>query len=427
MSDKRRPSRPRIRQPRQAAGGKAPRKGPRVQAGRAGLRRWHGQARLRVAKLGRGGRLLAMLVVLLLIAGGISLFHHQGGEYRPVAAGPALTPAEEMADAEGTDESEEAADEEAAEEKENGPTRPDRAPPVPAPRSPPAGPAVTPTGEPTPKPSSTAAAPAPQMAALPRPPLPLPAPSPAPHGTPAWQQHARPAPAADGRPRIVIVIDDMGLDRKRSDKVQALPGPLTLAWLPYAHDLPQQTARARAAGHELIVHMPMEPSGTADPGPDALLTRLGEAELRRRLALHLSAFDGFVGINNHMGSRFTADRRGMAVVLSELASRGLLFLDSRTTADSAAAPLAAHYHVPMLARDVFLDHQQSPKAVAAALAQVEAIARRKGSAIAIGHPHDVTSAALAAWLPTLEAKGFQLVPLTALIKEHGANGTKLGG
>lgn len=424
MSDKRRPSRPRIRQPRPAASGKPARKGPRVQAGRSGLRRWHGQARLRVAKLGRGSRILAVLVILLLVVGGVSLFQNQIGDYRPVAAGPALTPAEEMADAEGTDESEEAADEEAAEEKGNGPTRPERAPPVPERTATPRPADPSPAAPPTPPAVTKGPA---QVAALPRPPQPLPAPPPAPAGTPAWQHYAQPAHLIDGRPRIAIVIDDMGLDRKRSDKVQALPGPLTLAWLPYAHALPQQTAQARAAGHELIVHMPMEPSGNADPGPDALLTALGETELRRRLARHLAAFDGFVGINNHMGSRFTADQRGMAVVLSELAGRGLLFLDSRTTADSAAGPLAAHYHVPMLARDVFLDHQQSPQAVAAALAKVEEIARRKGSAIAIGHPHDVTTAALAAWLPTLEAKGFQLVPLTALLKEQGANGSKLGG
>ncbi|MBJ7417355.1 MAG: divergent polysaccharide deacetylase family protein [Niveispirillum sp.] len=224
------------------------------------------------------------------------------------------------------------------------------------------------------------------------------------------------APAPNGHPRIVIVIDDMGVDRHRSEKVAALPGPLTLAWLPYARDLPQQTGKARAHGHELIVHMPMEPTGKDDPGPGALLTRLDEATLRQRLSANLSAFHGFVGINNHMGSRFTADRTGMAVVMAELGSRGLLFLDSRTTANTAAGPLSAHYQVPMLSRDVFLDHVMTAQGVAASLAKVEDIARRNGLAIAIGHPHDVTIAALTQWLPTLQEKGFQLVPLTAAVK-----------
>jgi polysaccharide deacetylase 2 family uncharacterized protein YibQ len=357
------------------------------------------------------------LGLALILGGGLFLLLEPHGGYRPVSAGPALTPAEEMADASGEDEAEEAADEDAAEQAGTPqlpgkpPAVPEK-PPVPADHTPPAAPPAKPVeaAPPSPPPAPTT-----QVAALPRPPQPLPAKPTPPAGMPAWQHYAVPAPAADGRPRIVIVIDDMGVDRKRSDKVVALDGNLTLAWLPYARDLPQQTQQAHARGHELIVHMPMEPSGKEDPGPGALLTRFGETELRQRLANNLSAFSGFVGINNHMGSRFTADRDDMAIVLSELSARGLMFLDSRTTPDSKAGPLAAHYNVPILARDVFLDHVMTPDAVAKSLAQVEAVARRKGVAIAIGHPHDVTIAALTHWLPTLEAKGFQLVPLTAVL------------
>ncbi|WP_240002269.1 divergent polysaccharide deacetylase family protein [Oleisolibacter albus] len=293
---------------------------------------------------------------------------------------------------------------------------------------PPARPSLPSGAEPVRRPDGTEAAapPAPgaratQSALLPPPPLhpPLPPSPPAPSGMAAWRRNAVPAPAADGRPRIVIVIDDMGVDRKRSDRAVALTGPLTLSWLPYAHDLKAQATAARQRGHELIVHVPMEPAGKADPGPDAMLTRLPAEALRARLAKNLSAFDGFVGINNHMGSRFTADRAGMAIVLSELAGRGLLFLDSRTTADTRGPELAAHYRVPLAQRDVFLDHDMSPAAVQAALAKVESIARHKGLAIAIGHPHDATLAALSAWLPELAAKGFQLVPLSAVVQSHG--------
>lgn len=215
---------------------------------------------------------------------------------------------------------------------------------------------------------------------------------------------------------MVVVIDDMGLDRPRSSRVVALPGPLTLAWLPYGLNLQSQTAAARAAGHELIVHVPMEPEGSKDPGPNAMLTRLDAAELKRRLAANLSAFDGFVGINNHMGSRFTGHQAGMAVVMAELAGRGLLFLDSRTTADSKGPELAVHYRVPSAQRDVFLDNALSGPAVEAALRKVEEIALRNGVAIAIGHPHDVTTQALKRWLPTLAGKGLQLVPLSSVVK-----------
>lgn len=374
--------------------------------GRDGMVRTRRAALIWLSRLGNGGRIALALLALVLVAGGMTALLGQE-RYHPVPAGPALTPMEEEADASAPDEPEDAGDEDAAETADL-PSRPGPAPAVPEQPAAPPPPLAAPT-KPAPAPSQVAALPA----APPRPLPPLVAP---PAGTPAWKYFALPAPAATGQPRIVIVIDDMGVDRHRSDKVASLPGPLTLAWLPYARDLPQQTEKARAHGHELIVHMPMEPTGKEDPGPGALLTRLDEATLRQRLTANLSAFHGFVGINNHMGSRFTADRAGMAVVMAELGARGLMFLDSRTTATTAAGPLSAHYHVPMLSRDVFLDHVMTAQGVAASLAKVEQIAARNGLAIAIGHPHDVTIAALSQWLPTLQAKGFQLVPLTAAVK-----------
>ncbi|HYC04831.1 MAG TPA: divergent polysaccharide deacetylase family protein [Azospirillaceae bacterium] len=291
------------------------------------------------------------------------------------------------------------------------------------PRLPESAPAVPPAREVPEAPPAPESAPAPAAPEPPKRDAPkaeaLPPAPPVPAGEPAWRRHAVPAPVTEGRPRIVLVIDDMGLDRKRSARISALPGPVTTAWLPYAKELPDQTAAARANGHELIVHVPMEPDGSGDPGPNALRAGLPAAEIKARLERNLSAFQGYVGINNHMGSRFTADRDGMAVVLAELAGRGLLFLDSRTTAQTKAPELAARYGLPPLSRDVFLDHQMTPQAVAAALAKTEEVARRNGIAIAIGHPHDVTADALEKWLPTLAAKGFALVPLSAAVRGSG--------
>lgn len=242
-------------------------------------------------------------------------------------------------------------------------------------------------------------------------------------GTPAWLKNALPFTAPHSGPMIAIVIDDMGLDRKRSARVVGLPGPLTLAWLPYANDLPRQTRAARAAGHELMVHIPMEPQGgDVDPGPGAMTVSAGNGELLRRLDQGLKAFDGYIGINNHMGSRFTEDRPGMRVVLSELHRRGLMFLDSRTTTRSIASSVARELQVPTVGRDVFLDHDMSPAAVRASLAKVEAVARRQGYAIAIGHPHDATVDALAQWLPAVAARGFALVPVSAVLKHRQPNG-----
>lgn len=253
-----------------------------------------------------------------------------------------------------------------------------------------------------------------QLAALPPPKLP-----PARLGEPAWLRFAVPAPAAQGRPRIAIVIDDLGLDRKRTERAIALKGPLTLSFLAYANDLPRLTEEAHRAGHELMVHVPMEPmSHSEDMGPNGLAVGLGRDEVLRRLRWDLDRFEGYVGINNHMGSRFTSDAQSMTPVIEELKARGLLFLDSRTIGSSTGLELARKFGVPSVGRDVFLDNEVSPRPIAERLAEVEQIARRHGSAIAIGHPHDATLDQLTPWLASLPAKGFVLVPVSAIVKEH---------
>jgi len=214
---------------------------------------------------------------------------------------------------------------------------------------------------------------------------------------------------------VAIVIDDLGLDRRRTAQVTALSGPLTLSYLAYAQALPAQTAAGRAVGHELMVHMPMQPGDSdIDPGPGALRVGQDGAEIRRRLERALAAFDGHVGLNNHMGSRFTAHAAGMRVVLETTRRRGLLFLDSRTTGGSVAPRLAAATGVPFLERTVFLDHDPHRAAVERQLGALERIARAHGHAVAIGHPRDATVAALRDWLPRAEARGLALVPASAI-------------
>jgi len=277
---------------------------------------------------------------------------------------------------------------------------------------------------------------APEVASLPAdqppanlPPVPVPAPAPTqtarlvpPHGEPAWRRNALPSPPGNGQPMIAIVIDDMGLDRKRSAEVMTLPGPLTLSFMTYADDLEKQTAVGRAHGDEIMLHMPMEPQARhVDPGPNALLTGLGDDELRRRVIWGLNRIDGIVGVNNHMGSKFTESAPGMTIVLEQLQARGLFFLDSRTTPHSVGLATARQMGVPTVGRDVFLDNFMTDPEVARELAQTEAIARKNGVAIAIGHPHDATIAELRAWLPTAAAKGFRLVPVSAIVAHEQAS------
>lgn len=232
---------------------------------------------------------------------------------------------------------------------------------------------------------------------------------------PTWLRNAVPAIWPKGRPGIAIVLDDLGLNRKGTAALNRLPAPLTLAFLPYAGALERQARAGRAAGHELMLHVPMEPTTEDYPGPNALLASLTPDETLTRFRSHLRSFRGITAINNHMGSRLTTDRTRMAVVMAELRQNGLAFLDSRTTSTSIAADEARRHGVPYAVRDVFLDNELGLDYVLRQLRDVERVARRNGSAIAIGHPHDATIEALRRWLPTLEQKGLTLVPISAVI------------
>ncbi len=237
---------------------------------------------------------------------------------------------------------------------------------------------------------------------------------------PAWRRYAVAIGEARG-PLIALVIDDMGMARAWSQQVVGLLGPLTLAYLPYAEGLPEQTEQARLAGHELIVHLPMEPDDpTADTGPNALTTDLDDDEIRDRLAWSLDRFGGYVGVSNHMGSRFTGDARAMAVVIDEVVARGLLYLDSRTTAETVGEDMARDAGVPTTRRHVFIDNEADEDAIAARLADLETLARKQGYAVGIGHPRPETIAALARWLPALGARGFTLAPISAIVARDAA-------
>jgi hypothetical protein len=265
-----------------------------------------------------------------------------------------------------------------------------------------------------------AAVPPPQQAALPVAPPPPPPPSVVqrtPGGRPAWQRFAVPARDTGGRPMVAVIIDDAGVDKKRTERALQLPGPLTISLMTYADGLEQFAGEARRRGHELMLHVPMEPLAKGvDPGPGALIEGLPSDEVRKRIVDDLNRLDGVVGINNHMGSKFTAYGPGMQVVMEELHRRGLLFVDSMTTDRSVGLAMAQHEGVPAAARNVFLDNAGDLMSVEGQLAKVEETARKRGTVIAIGHPRDATIAALASWLPTLHDKGMVLVPVTKVVE-----------
>ncbi len=243
-------------------------------------------------------------------------------------------------------------------------------------------------------------------------------------GPPPWQKFAALTPDTGTAPVIAIVIDDAGLDQPRTARTIELPGPVTISYLPYARDLQRQVNAARGRGHEVMLHMPMEPSSAlVDPGPHALRTGFDRDKILGEVTWMLDRFDGYVGVNNHMGSKFTSDPERMQVLMEVMKSRGLLFLDSKTSAKSVGFSMARQYDVPALERDVFIDDADDATKIAEMLARTEKVATNQGFAIAIGHPRDLTLEALQKWIPAIQAKGFVLVPVTDILRRESPSAT----
>ncbi|MEZ5903204.1 MAG: divergent polysaccharide deacetylase family protein [Alphaproteobacteria bacterium] len=219
------------------------------------------------------------------------------------------------------------------------------------------------------------------------------------------------------KPKIAIVIDDVGMNLTQSRAAINLDPHVTLAFLPYAETVRSLAQQAKDKGHEIIIHAPMEAMDShMNLGGLALRASMSADDFHQEFQKIADSFEGYTGVNNHMGSKLTQDPAAMKKLMGELKARGLYFLDSKTIATSIAADIANQYGVPFAVRDVFLDHEEDAAYVAKALAKTESIARTLGIAIAIGHPKKNTMAALQKWIPTLEAKGFELVPLGEMVE-----------
>jgi polysaccharide deacetylase 2 family uncharacterized protein YibQ len=229
------------------------------------------------------------------------------------------------------------------------------------------------------------------------------------------------APVPTKHPVIAICIDDLGEDIAGTDKAMALPKAVAMSFLPYADTTPFLAEAAARKGHLILAHVPMQALGKIDPGPNALKVGMSQDEIARRVTWNLSRVPGLVGINNHEGSRFTADAPSLVPVASALKARHLFFFDSRTGPDSKVGLVSRGMGVMTAERDIFLDDDQSAQAVTIQLEMLAREAKRTGVAIAIGHPHDVTLKLLAAWLA--RDHGVTLVPLDEAMRLKAARGT----
>ncbi len=235
-------------------------------------------------------------------------------------------------------------------------------------------------------------------------------------GRRALDVYARPFTAELSRPRIGILIRGLGLSAATTENaIENLPPEITLSFVPYAKNLQSWVDKARRAGHEVMLELPMEPYDypNNDSGPFTLLTSLQDEEVSRRLDWLLSRFGGYVGVTNYLGAKFTSSRKSMAPVLDALAARGLLYVDDGLSGGGLVPELAAQSGLVFAVGDRNLNYA-SGASIDSDLLGLENDARRNGAALATGFAFPVTIQHVSDWAAALESKGFSLAPISAL-------------
>lgn len=231
--------------------------------------------------------------------------------------------------------------------------------------------------------------------------------------------YARPADAmAIGTARVAIVVGGIGISETgTADALDRLPGEVTLAFAPYGNDVRNWAAKARRSGHELLLQVPLEPFGypNNDPGPDTLLVGNTAAENLTRLRRMLSRIGTYVGVTNYMGARFTSEPAALSPVMSDLAKRGLLYLDDGTSSRSKAKDSSSSTKTPFIGADLVIDAVLDPAAIDDRLDQLVTLARERGFAVGMATAYPVTIARIAAFAKGAAADGVAIVPLTTLV------------
>jgi polysaccharide deacetylase 2 family uncharacterized protein YibQ len=234
--------------------------------------------------------------------------------------------------------------------------------------------------------------------------------------------YARKMPAttnADG-PRVALIVGGLGVGASStSDALAKIPGPVTFAFTPYGSDLENAVERARGGGHEILLQVPMEPFDYPDndPGPQTLLSSLSGEQNVDRMQWLMSRFQGYVGVTNQMGARFTASEASLAPVLKETAKRGLIYVDDGSSARSLASQIAGANKVPFVKADVVIDSVPTAAEIDKALVRLETIARERGSATGYASALPVTIERVARWAKALSGRGVTLVPISAIVNK----------
>jgi len=235
----------------------------------------------------------------------------------------------------------------------------------------------------------------------------------------AFAQPAKALAAKPDAPRIALIVSGLGVSAKTTaDVIARLPGPITLAFVPYGTDA-ALVGRARARGHEVLLEVPMEPFSYPenDSGPQTLLTALAPSQNLDRLYWVMSRFQGYVGIINMMGARFTASEQSFAPILQEIAKRGLVFVDDGANPRSVAGRVAGADNLPFAKAEVAVDAVPTPVEIDRALGRLETTAREHHIAVGIASALPASIDQIAKWAKTAESRGVVLVPITAVAKK----------
>lgn len=241
-------------------------------------------------------------------------------------------------------------------------------------------------------------------------------------GKTPFSAYARPGigpAAAGGKPLIAVVVTGLGLNESSTlDAISKLPENVTLAFAPYGRSLQRTTAAARTEGREMLLQIPMEPFDypESDPGPQTLLTGQPPRANLDKLYWLMARFGGYFGVMNHMGARFTGSSADFGPIMEELGTRGLGYVDDGQSNRSLAPQMSQRNHVPFARGEVEIDAKPSRPAILEKLAALETMAAERGAAVGIASALPVSIDTITEWAAGLEARGFMLVPVSALMK-----------
>lgn len=247
----------------------------------------------------------------------------------------------------------------------------------------------------------------------------------APDGRRPLDVYARPFDRRDKRPRIAIIVGGLGLSRATTEAAIAmLPPPVTLSFTPYAKDLQRYLNSARAAGHEVMLELPMEPFDYPhnDPGPFTLLTQTAFEENDDKLEWLMSRFTGYAGVINEQGDKLLGAAEDLRPILNAIGQRGLYFVDRGTAKGSVAAEIARAIGLAFAKGTGPIDARAAREEIDLRLQQLEALARQHGSAIGTGFNYPITIERVRDWSESLDEKGLVLAPVSALVSRPKASG-----